>query len=100
MRKAMDLRGGTEYFVKQIATPFLRESYEDLSAAAQGADLLVTQGAVYAAPLVVEKQGLNWVSTVLQPLAFTSAYDPPVFPPVNPLVAFCPVCAGLGNGFS
>jgi rhamnosyltransferase subunit B len=99
MRKAMDLRGGVEYFVTQIAMPFLRESYEDLSAATRGADLLVTQGAVYAAPLVVEKQRLNWVSTMLQPIGFTSAYDPPVFPAVNPIVGLLPRLRGLGPGF-
>ena len=99
IRKAMDLKTGTEYFVKQIATPYLREGYADLTEAVQGADLLVTQGAVYAGPLVAAKQGVNWCSTILQPLGFISAYDPPVFPPVDPIVAFLPRLRGWGPGF-
>ena len=99
MRLAMDLRTGTEYFVKKIATPFLRQTYEDLSAAAAGADLLLTHPATYAGPLVAEKLNLNWASSVLQPLGFLSAYDPPVLPPVSPLVAFLPRLRGLGPNF-
>ena len=99
MRLVMDLRTGTEYFVKKIATPYLRDSYDDLSEAVRGADLLVTHPATYAGPLVAEKQGLLWASTVLQPLAFMSAYDPPVFPPVSPIVEFLPRLRGLGPGF-
>ncbi len=99
IRKAMDLKTGTEYFVKEIATPYLRESYADLTEAVKGADLLVTQGAVYAGPLVAAKLGVNWCSTVLQPLGFISAYDPPVFPPVDPIVALLPRLRKLGPGF-
>ena len=100
MRLAMDLRTGTEYFVKKIATPFLRQSYEDLEqGAVEGADLLVTHPATYAGPLVAEKRGLNWASSVLQPLGFLSAYDPPVLPPVSSLVAFLPRLRRLGPAF-
>ena len=42
------------------------------------ADLLVTQMLVYAGPLVVEKTGIPWVSTVLGPLSFFSYRDSPV----------------------
>jgi UDP:flavonoid glycosyltransferase YjiC (YdhE family) len=34
----------------------------------------------YASPSVVEKTGIRWVSSELAPLAFLSAYDPPVLP--------------------
>jgi UDP:flavonoid glycosyltransferase YjiC (YdhE family) len=40
----------------------------------------------YAAPLVAEKHGLPWAATVLQPMVFASAYDPPV-PPAHPPAA-------------
>lgn len=99
IRKAMDLKTGTEYFVKEIATPYLREGYADLTAAVKDTDLLVTQGAVYAGPLVAAKSGVNWCSTILQPLGFISAYDPTVFPPVDPIVALLPRLRKLGPGF-
>ena len=93
VRKAMDLRTGTEYFVKQIATPHLRESYADLTQVVKDADLLVTQGAVYAAPLVAAKLGVNWCSTVLQPLGFIPRMTRPCFRPWTRLWLCCRACA-------
>jgi UDP:flavonoid glycosyltransferase YjiC (YdhE family) len=56
--------------------PALAETYEDTAAAAEGADLLVSHPlAAYAARLVAEKQRVPWVSTMLVPLGFFSAYD-------------------------
>jgi len=42
MRRIMDPRKGSEYVIREILMPALRESYEDLLAAAEGADLLVS----------------------------------------------------------
>jgi len=77
----MDARKGTERIIRQIMMPHLRDSYDDLMRAVQGADLLVTHEVIYAGPLVVQKTGIRWVSCVLSPIAFFSAYDPPVLPP-------------------
>jgi UDP:flavonoid glycosyltransferase YjiC (YdhE family) len=56
--------------------PALMETYEDTAAAAEGADLLVSHPlAAYAARLVAEKKRVPWVSTMLVPLGFFSAYD-------------------------
>jgi len=52
-------------------------------AAVEGAELLITGEAVYAAKSVVEKTGVRWVSTSLAPVSFFSGYDPPV-PPAAP----------------
>jgi rhamnosyltransferase subunit B len=78
MRSAMDSRYGTEHIIKNMVMPFLRDSYEDLTAAAQGADLLVSHILTYAARLVAEKTGVAWASTYLQPVGLLSAYDPPI----------------------
>jgi UDP:flavonoid glycosyltransferase YjiC (YdhE family) len=80
MRRIMDARRGTEYVVRDLLLPALRESYEDLLAATQGADLLVSHVLTYAARLVAEKHANPWASGFLQPLGFFSAYDPPVLP--------------------
>jgi rhamnosyltransferase subunit B len=58
----------------------LRESYEDTLAAAQGADLLVSNLATLAARLVAEKRGIPWVSAMHVPTLFFSAHDPPLLP--------------------
>src|SRR5262245_62980694 len=79
---------GLERVIREFIMPSLRDSYEDLRAAIQkdgGADLLVSQILIFAAPLLVEKIGVRWASTELQPGAFMSAYDPPVLAPLPAL---------------
>ncbi len=95
MPLVMDLKRGSEYFVRKMMMPHLRASYEDLLEASRGADLLLTHAATYAGPLVAEHLGLRWVSSVLQPLVFLSAFDPPLLPPAPQLARL----HGLGPGF-
>lgn len=45
--------------------------------AAQGADVLLTHPVTFAGPLVAQKVRVLWVSSVLAPLSFFSAYDLP-----------------------
>jgi UDP:flavonoid glycosyltransferase YjiC (YdhE family) len=73
----MKPRGGTEKVI-ELLTPNLREVYEDLDAAVASADLLLTHPLPLVGPLVAQKRGLPWVSSVLAPISFFSAYDPPV----------------------
>ena len=80
MARMMDLRTGTEYVVRNWVCASLRETYMDLMNAAKDADLIVNGEGVLAARLVAEKLGIPWVLTVLQPLAFLSAYDPSILP--------------------
>ena len=89
---------GLERIIREFILPSLRDSYADLSAAVQkdgGADLLVSQLLIFAAPLVAEKLGVRWVSTELQPGAFMSAFDPPVLAPMPALAKV----RGLGPKF-
>jgi rhamnosyltransferase subunit B len=83
IRQVMDLRTGGEYLFKQMLMPHLRASYEDLSAAVRDADLLVTHVVTFAGPLVAQKTGVPWISTVLAPISFFSRHDPSV-PPAAP----------------
>lgn len=78
MKSVMDSRSGTEHIIRNMLMPFLRNSYDDLTTAVQGADLLVSHILTYAAPLVAEKAGIAWASTYLQPVCLLSAYDPPI----------------------
>lgn len=97
-RRLMEPRRGLERVIREYMFPVLRESYDDLLAAVQGnggADLLISQILMFAAPLVAEKMGIPWVSTELQPGAFLSSYDPPVLAPMPALAKLRP----LGPGF-
>ena len=67
--------------MRELVLPRLADTYDDLTAAAQGADLLVTHALSYAAHLLARSHGMPWVSTILSPMVFMSAYDPPLLPP-------------------
>jgi rhamnosyltransferase subunit B len=78
----MDPRVGGER-VMQMLLPYLREIYEDLNAAVEGADLLLTHPLPLLGPIVAQKRNLPWVSSVLAPASFLSVYDP-IVPPQWP----------------
>lgn len=80
IRKIMEPKTGPRFLTEELIFPAVRDSYADLLQAVAGADLLVTHPAAPAGPLVGRKTGMPWVSTVLAPFSFTSAYDPPVPP--------------------
>jgi len=80
MRVIMDMRRGPEFLLRQMIVPALPDTYEDLLAIAGTVDLMIAGEIVLAAPLVAEKLRLPWVSALLSPFSFYSAYDPPVSP--------------------
>lgn len=81
VKDMMDAKKGTEAILGKILLGDPRPMYDDLTAAVQGADLMVTGEVVIAARSVWEKTGIKWVSTSVAPISFMSAYDPPVPPP-------------------
>jgi rhamnosyltransferase subunit B len=93
MDKIMEPRTGPKFLMEEIIFSSLRESYGDLFQAVDGAHLLVSHPATPAGPLVARKTSIPWISTVLAPMSFFSAYDPPVppyWPWLNKLRVFGP----------
>jgi UDP:flavonoid glycosyltransferase YjiC (YdhE family) len=83
IRRVSNARWGPSYLFRKLLVPHLRETYADTLAAVTadgGADLLVSHQVPLTAPLVAQKTGAKWISSVLFPIAFTSAYDPPTPP--------------------
>lgn len=78
IEKIFDLRRGPEFMIREIVMPHLRQSYDDLTAASDGADLILSHPLTFTATLVAQKQGIAWASSILAPLSLFSAYDPPV----------------------
>lgn len=78
-QRLMDPRYGARYMYREVLMPSLRDSYDDLMAATHDAELLLTHPLLLAGPLVAEKTGIHWISTVLAPLSFLSCTDPSVF---------------------
>ncbi|CCG40388.1 glycosyltransferase [Magnetospirillum molischianum] len=71
-------RTGAETLIRSVMMPSLRESFADLSTAAEGSDLLVSHPLAFTARLVAETQGQRWASTFLAPFTALSAHDPSV----------------------
>ncbi len=80
VEKIMEPRSGPRFLIEEVFFPALRDSYQDLLKIAKEADLLITHPVTFAGPLVGYKLGIRWISTVLAPTSFMSAYDPPVPP--------------------
>ncbi len=73
-------RNGPEYLIRNLVMPHLRAAYDDQWQAAARADVLVSHPLAMTLPLVAQRRGLPWVATVLAPMSFLSAHDPPVIP--------------------
>lgn len=80
MDRIMEPKSGPKYLMEELIFPHVREGFEDLMQAVNGADLLVTHPITFAGPLVARTTRIPWISTVLAPLSFFSAYDPPMPP--------------------
>ena len=80
LRRTMDAAKGPETVIRDIIFPSLRNMYDDLAAACDGAGLIVSGEIVYAVPSLVEKTGIKWCSTSLAPMTLFSAEDPNVYP--------------------
>jgi UDP:flavonoid glycosyltransferase YjiC (YdhE family) len=94
-----DVKKGTETGLREFLFPVLRQTYDDLLAAATEpvrADLMLLGELNYAGPLVAEITGIPWASYLLAPLSFFSAFDPPVLPPY-PRLARADKVAGMGR---
>lgn len=69
---------GSEYLFTKVLMPHIAQAYEETLAAARDVDLIVSHPATYATPLVAQKLGKPWISTMLQPILFWSLEDPSV----------------------
>lgn len=83
--RIFDPKRGAEFLFKDLLGSSIRESYRDLSAAVKGADMLITHPVTLAGPIVAQKTGIRWVSSVLAPASFWSDHDP-IVPPNAPLL--------------
>ena len=91
--RIMDPAKGPQLLFREVLVPALAQSHADLTAATEGADLLITHPAVPAGPIVGEERGLRWASAVLAPMSFFSVSDPVVPPPapwIQPWLARSP----------
>ena len=81
IRRVMDPAHGTEVILRELLVPHVRGAVSDLTAVAGDADLLVSHPVTFATPLVAQRLGKRWLSTVLAPTSFFSEHDFPLLPP-------------------
>jgi rhamnosyltransferase subunit B len=79
VRRIMDPKDGSRFVTQEVVFKATAEMYEDLSAVAEWADLIITHPLTGVAAVHAERQGKPWASTVLSPLSFLSEHEPPVF---------------------
>jgi rhamnosyltransferase subunit B len=94
----MDARRGTERIFRWLMS-HLRDAYDDTLAAARRADLLLTHPLPFVGPLVAGKTGVPWVSSVLAPMSFFSAYDPSAPPQLPGIRNLLKLNRTLSRGF-
>ena len=81
VRRLFSSNSGAAFMVRDMFMPHIRDSYADLNAAAADCDLIVTHPVGFAGPLVAQKRGLPWVSSILAPMSLMSCSDPPLIGP-------------------
>jgi rhamnosyltransferase subunit B len=84
-RRVADPLFGTQTLVRDLLMPHLRESHQQLRAAARDADLLISHPLTFMVQIVAAEQRKPWLSSVLAPASFLSRHDPPAMAPVNSL---------------
>jgi rhamnosyltransferase subunit B len=98
--QAFHPRRGPRFVVHDFAAMDVRASYEKLASVCTAADVLITTTLAFAGQILGETlsaQGrLRWLSAVLAPAGFISAFDPPAMG-IAPLDAFIRRSSGRGR---
>ncbi len=74
-------RGAPARIFRDMFLPGLRESTVDLLPVVAGADTVVSHTLVAGGRLAAEVHGVPWISAVMQPMGYLSAYEPPIVGP-------------------
>ncbi len=74
-----DSRRGAEFIARKLIIPYINENFETLMSATDDCDLIISHVLTFVSPIVAEKRNIPWLTVMLQPSTFISAYDPPAF---------------------
>ncbi|MEQ1907245.1 MAG: glycosyltransferase [Vicinamibacterales bacterium] len=88
IERIMDRSRGTDYLLRELLFPNVRAMFEDVSEAADGAELLISHPITFATPIVAAHRRIPWASVVLAPASLFSATDMMVLPPAPWLKSF------------
>jgi UDP:flavonoid glycosyltransferase YjiC (YdhE family) len=77
VEKAFDIWRGPAFLIRELVLPYLRQSFDDLWRATEGADFLVSHPLTFAMPMVAAGRRLPWAAAVLSPMNLISCRDFP-----------------------
>ena len=81
-RRVYDPKKGAEYLLRELVAAAVRRHLRRPGGRSAAAQICWSpMRSRYAAHLFARTIGLRWVSTILSPMVFMSAYDPPRIPP-------------------
>jgi rhamnosyltransferase subunit B len=76
----MDGARGTQRLMQERVFPAIQATHDDLAAILPGADLLLANELMFAAPVLAATKGVRWVPYFLAPVSLLSCVDPTVLP--------------------
>ncbi len=100
IERILNDRFGTQKIFEELVMEHLRDSFRELRAACEGADMLISHTLSLSAPIVSELTGIRWVSTVLSPISFGSGFEMAVPPPAPWLKGLEKLGPGVGHFFA
>jgi rhamnosyltransferase subunit B len=80
VRRVMDGRDGSEYLMRTLVYPAVRDMHADLAALAPHCDAFIAGELACAAPIVGATHRKPWAFFALSPVSFLPVFDPSVLP--------------------
>lgn len=80
VRRVMDGQRGSEFLMRKLVYPAIRDMHADLAPLAANADLLLAGELACAVPIVAEQQRKPWAYVALSPVMFYPTIDYSVLP--------------------
>lgn len=70
---------GGRRMLQDLVFPQVRDTFQDLMAATEGADAIVAGEVVHVAPVVAARRGIPWATSMLAPTTMLSVLDPSIY---------------------
>jgi len=76
IKLVIDRKNGPENIFRKLIMPYVRQTYDDIARACEGARVVVSHPLMLSVPIVADRNQIPWASVVLSPLSFFSSHDP------------------------
>ena len=80
VRRVMDGQRGSEYLMRELVYPAVRDMHADLAPLTAAADFVIASELACAIPILAQQRTFPWAYFSLSPMTLLSVYDPPELP--------------------